>query len=134
MNKAILIGNLTKDPIHETTPSGINVCKFSIAVNRRFANADGTRACDFLNIITWRGLADNCEKFLRKGSKVGVCGQIQTRTYDAKDGTKRSVTEIIANEVDFLSPRTNTQQDAGNDVTSGGTDEMVPVDDANLPF
>ena len=81
MNKCILIGNLTRDPELSTTGSGISVCKFSIAVNRTFKNQNGEYETDFLNIVTWRGLADNCSKYLIKGSKVAVCGQIQTRTY-----------------------------------------------------
>ena len=105
MNKVILIGNLTKDPEITTTTNGVSVCRFSIAVSRRFANADGNRDTDFLNIVVWRGLADNCHKFLKKGSKVGVVGSLQTRSYDATDGSKRYVTEIVADEVEFLSTK-----------------------------
>lgn len=114
MNKAILIGNLTRDPESRTTSSGVAVCTFTIAVNRRFVNQQtGQREADFLSIVTWRQTAENCAKYLAKGRKVGVVGTIQTRSYDAQDGTKRYVTEIVADEVEFLSPaQQGTQQDA----------------------
>ena len=104
MNKVILSGNLTKDPESQTTSSGITVCKFTLAVQRKFSNANGEKETDFINIVTWRTLAENCIKYLSKGKKVAVVGAIQTRSYDAQDGTKRYVTEIMAEEVEFLSP------------------------------
>lgn len=122
MNKAIMIGNLTKDPDVRTTPSGVNVCSFSIAVNRRRANADGEKATDFFNIIAWRSLADNCGKYLAKGRKVCVSGEIQNRSYE-KDGAKKYITEIIADDVEFLSPREK-------DDINGFTD----IHDENLPY
>lgn len=133
MNKVILIGNLTKDPEITTTTNGVSVCRFSIAVSRRFANADGNRDTDFLNIVVWRGLADNCHKFLKKGSKVGIVGSVQTRSYDATDGTKRYVTEIVADEVEFLS----TKGADGTVVPSSPSEEvskLQPIDDNDLPF
>jgi single-strand DNA-binding protein len=84
------------------TGGGISVCTFSVAVQRRFANQQGERQADFFNIVTWRALADNCGKYLKKGSKVFVAGPLQNRTYEAQDGTKRYVTEVIADEVEFL--------------------------------
>ena len=78
MNKVILIGNLTKDPELATTNSGISVCRFTLAVTRNFANAEGEREADFLDIIVWRGQAENCHKYLKKGSKCGVVGVLQT--------------------------------------------------------
>ena len=104
MNKVILIGNLSKDPELSTTTSGISVCKFDIAVQRRF-ETNGERETDFFKIIAWRGLADNCARFLSKGRKAAVVGSLQTRTYYDKDGVKRYVTEIVADEVEFLSPK-----------------------------
>lgn len=90
MNKVFLIGNLTKDPEMRSTQSGVAVCNFSIAVNRRFRNAQtGQRETDFLNVIAWRQLAELCAKYLAKGRKVAIAGSIQTRTYEAKDGSKR---------------------------------------------
>lgn len=142
MNKAILIGNLTRDPEARQTPSGVSVCSFSIAVNRRFANAQGERQADFFTIVTWRGLADNCARYLKKGSKVAVCGAIQNRTYDAQDGTKRYITEIIAEDVQFLD-RAPSSQDGGMRGTpvepapSGDMDDLsglTTIDDDELPF
>lgn len=137
MNKVFLTGNLTKDPELTTTNSGISLCKFTLAVQRRFAGNDGEREADFLQIIAWRGLADNCYKFLKKGSKAGVTGAIQTRQYDAPDGTRRYMTEIIADEVEFLSTR-NGGDEAESTKPTGTKEEVVtkfePIDDDNLPF
>lgn len=105
MNKVFLIGNLTRAPEMRSTQSGVAVCNFSIAVNRRFKNANGEQETDFLNVIAWRQLAELCGKYLAKGRKVAVTGSIQTRTYDAKDGSKRTAWDIVADEVEFLSPQ-----------------------------
>ena len=136
MNRVFLIGNLTKDPELTTTNSGVSLCKFTLAVQRRFTGNDGEREADFLPIIVWRGLADNCYKFLKKGSKAGVSGTIQTRQYDAPDGTRRFITEIIADEVEFLSTRNGGEEAESTKTTKN--DEVVtkfePIDDDNLPF
>ena len=131
MNKCILIGNLTKDPELSTTTNGVAVCRFSIAVSRRYSNSDGERETDFLNIVVWRSLGENCHKFLKKGSKVGVVGNIQSRSYDAADGTKRYVTEIVAEEVEFLSTRTQDEQTRSS---SDEVSKLQPIDDDGLPF
>lgn len=102
MNKAILIGNLTRDPEMRTTASGVSVCTFTLAINRRFTNQDGVREADFINIVTWRQTAELCARYLSKGRKAAVIGSIQSRTYDAQDGTKRYVTEVVADEVEFV--------------------------------
>ena len=102
MNKVYLIGNLTCDPEMRSTSTGIPVCNFSIAVNRR-KRADGQQETDFFNIVTWRQLAELCSRYLAKGRKVAVSGSIQTRTYEAQDGSKRSAFDIVADEVEFLS-------------------------------
>jgi single-strand DNA-binding protein len=103
MNDCILIGNLTRDPELKTLPSsGVSVCNFTLAVSRRFKNAQGETETDFIPIVVWRTQAENCAKFLRKGSQAAVRGSIQTRTYEAQDKTKRYVTEVIAEEVQFL--------------------------------
>lgn len=101
MNKAMIIGNLTRDPELRTTASGISVCTFTVAVSRPFKRDE----TDFLPVVAWRGLAENCGKFLAKGRKVGVCGCLQTRNYDDNNGVRRYVTEIIADDVEFLTPR-----------------------------
>ncbi len=105
MNKAIIIGNLTKDPELLTTNSGTKKCSFTLGVSRNFASADGTRQSDFIPVVVWRAHAENCAKYLKKGSKAAVCGSIQTRSYDAADGSKRYVTEIVAEDVQFLSSK-----------------------------
>jgi len=128
MNKCFLVGNLTRDPELSTIPNGTAVCKFSIAVNRRFANAEGNRETDFFNIAAWRALGENCAKYLKKGSKVGVVGQIQIRNYE-QDGIKKFYTEIVADEVEFLSPKTGVTT---TEETSGG--DMTPIADDSLPF
>jgi len=127
MNKVFLIGNLTKDTESGTTNNGINYCRFSIAIQRRFKNADGENGVDFLNIVAWRGLADTCSKYLKKGNKVAIVGNIQNRSYDADDGTKRYVTDIIAEEVEFLTPK-------GSSEKKEQVEDLQPVDDDTLPF
>ena len=105
MNKVILIGNLTKDPEISTTSNRVSVCRFALAVTPRYTNANGDREADSINIVVWRALADNCHKFLKKGSKAAVVGTLQSRMYDATDGTKRYVTEVVADEVEFISTK-----------------------------
>jgi single-strand DNA-binding protein len=124
MNKVILIGNLTRKPELASTPNGVSVCKFSIAVSREYSNADGNRETDYFNIVTWRGLAENCSKFLDKGSKVAVIGCLQNRSYEDRDGAKKTITEIIASEVEFLSKLE----------TASESERITPVDDNQLPF
>ena len=104
MNKVYLIGNLTRDPEMRSTSAGIPVCNFSIAVNRRFKNAQtGQQETDFFNIVAWRQLAELCGRYLAKGRKVAVFGSIQTRSYEAQEGSKRTAFDIVADEVEFLS-------------------------------
>ena len=111
MNKVFLIGNLTRDPEMRSTQSGVPVCNFSIAVNRRFRNAQtGQQETDFLNIVAWRQLAELCGRYLTKGRKVAVTGSIQTRTYEAQDGSKRSKLEVIVDEIEFMTSRDGGQQ------------------------
>lgn len=138
MNKAILVGNLTKDPELKATPNGISVCTFTVAVSRRYKDQSGERQADFIPIVTWRGLAENCGKYLEKGKKVAVVGQINTRSYDAQDGTKRYVTEVVAEDVEFLSPaggqgggmpNAGMPPQIGNDM-----DSFTAIDDDELPF
>ena len=105
MNKVMLIGNVTKDLELKTTTSGIAMCTFAVAVNRKFTNAQGVREVDYINIVTWRQTAELCAKYLAKGRKVGITGSIQTRSYTTKDGGKRYVTEVVADDVVFLTPR-----------------------------
>ena len=104
MNKITLIGNLTHDPELRATPSGVSVCSFTIAVNRRFEQ-NGEKVSDFFNVKAWRGLGETCAKYLSKGKKIAVVGELQARTYQAKDGTTRMSLDVQADEVEFLSPK-----------------------------
>ena len=143
MNKVILVGNLTRDPELITTANGVSLCRFTLAVQRRFAGQDGEREADFVNIVVWRAQADNCYKYLKKGSKCGVVGSLQTRSYDAQDGTKRYSTDVVAEEVEFLSTKgsSNVEEISEPSETgskSSGKNDVVnkfePIDDDNLPF
>lgn len=135
MNKVYLIGNLTRDPESSTTNSGVSVCRFSIAVSRRFSNAEGTRETDFFNITAWRGTADNCSKFLKKGNKVAVSGSIQIRNYERQDGTKGLSVDIIADEVEFLTSKNDNGSSEGVTVSGNApVSELQPVTDDDLPF
>ena len=105
MNKAILIGRLTKDPELRTTPTGRNVCQFSVAVSRNFTNANGEREADFINCVAWNKTADLMTQYLHKGSLIGLEGRIQTRSYDNQQGQRVYVTEVVAESVQFLEPK-----------------------------
>ena len=105
MNKVILVGNLVRDPDFRTTPSGQNVCNFRIAVQRRFANQQGVRESDFIDCVAWRQTADFVHRFFTKGRRIGIVGSLQTRTYDAQDGSKRYVTEVVCDECEFVDSR-----------------------------
>ena len=111
MNKAILIGRLTRDPELRSTPAGRNVCQFSIAVNRTFTNANGDREADFINCVVWDKQAENLVKYQKKGNQIAVDGRIQTRNYEDKDGRRVYVTEILANNISFLDSKGSS---AGN--------------------
>lgn len=134
MNKVILIGNLASDVESRTTSSGITNCTFRLAVQRRFANANGQREADFLPIVCWRQTAELCSRYLLKGRKVAVEGSIQTRSYDAQDGTKRYVTEIIAENVEFLSSREESASPAPAPAASKESGFTPVDDDDELPF
>ena len=135
MNKVMLIGNLAKDPELITTNNGVALCKFTLAVQRRFTGNDGEREADFLPIIVWRGQAENCYKYLKKGSKAAISGSVQTRSYEATDGSRRYMTEIIADEVEFLSSKNDGTNDGGMGMGSGSpVSDLQPIDDDNLPF
>lgn len=110
MNKVILIGRLARDPEMRTTPSGVATTSFTIAVQRNYANAQGDREADFISCVAWRKQAENIAKYCTKGSQVAVDGRIQTRNYDAQDGTKRYVTEVIADNVTFLGGRSTSSE------------------------
>ncbi|MHB8963004.1 MAG: single-stranded DNA-binding protein [Saccharofermentanales bacterium] len=101
MNKAILMGRLTRDPDLRTTPAQVTVATFTLAVDRRFKNASGEKQADFIPVVAWRNNADFVGKYCKKGSKLVVTGSIQTRTYDDKEGRKVYVTEVVADDIEF---------------------------------
>lgn len=111
MNKICIVGNLTRDPELRATEQGNAVCSFTVAVNRRYKDQDGNTPTDFIPVVVWRDLAENCAKYLAKGRKVAVSGALQIRSYTDRDGAKRWVSEIQANEVDFLTPRGESSKD-----------------------
>ena len=137
MNKVFLIGNLTRDPELSNTNSGISVCRISIAVSRRFANADGSRETDFFNVVAWRAIAENCAKYLKKGSKIAVMGSIQNRSYEGNDGNKHYTTDITAEEIEFLSTRGDASSATDSIPSNDGNDtglQPIEDDDNTLPF
>jgi len=146
MNKVVLIGRLTKDPELKFTPgTGTAVSTFTLAVDRRFSK-DGQKEADFIPIVVWGKQAESTANYMSKGKLIGINGRIQTRNYDAKDGTKRYVTEVVAEEVQFLewggasgnksasgnSNSENTNQGGFEEKSFG--EEMTPVDDGDIPF
>ncbi len=137
MNKLTIIGNLTADPEMRSTPSGVTVCTFTVAVNRRFANADGDRITDFFRVNAWRQLGDTCGKYLAKGRKVAVVGELQARTYQAKDGTTRMSLDVAADEVEFLSPKESdsaTVQNGTVTLDKPQNDGFTDISSDDLPF
>lgn len=125
MNKVFLIGRLTRDPELRYTGNNTAVASFSIAVNRNFTNQSGEREADFINIVVWRKQAENVKNYLTQGSQVAIDGRIQTRSYDDQDGKKRYVTEVVADNVEFLGSKGSNSQ--GNNTSSAST-EPTPYD------
>lgn len=122
MNKIYLIGNLTTEITSGASQNGVNYARFCIAVNGRGKDSQS----EFFNITAWRGLAENCVKFLQKGKKVCVVGSIQIRTYKAQDGTVKAAAEVTAEDIEFLSPKTNNSEN---------NSEVLPEEKGeDLPF
>jgi single-strand DNA-binding protein len=153
INRVILVGRLTWDPELRYTPSGVAVTRFRLAVNRNYVNQQGEREADFIDIVTWRGLAENCANHLKKGALVGVDGRLQTRRYENQEGRTIHVTEVVAEDVRFLEPKSRSESSSGfgsgNAYGSGGggnhsrkpmddpfADDGQPIDisDDDLPF
>lgn len=142
MNKVFLIGNLTRDPELTETAGGIKICRFSIAVNRNYSASDGERKTDFFNIVAWRGLGETVARFAKKGNKVAVSGSIELRNYEDSQGVRRTGIDIVAQDVEFLSPR--GQSDDGFDSysaqgNSAPASNKKPAlqafdDDGDIPF
>lgn len=136
MNKVFLIGRLTRDPELRYTGSNIAVATFSLAVNRNFTSQSGEREADFINIVVWRKQAENVKNYLSQGSQVAIDGRIQTRSYDDQNGNKRYVTEVVADNVEFLGSKNqgNSNMTAGNNTSSNNNNmpaEPTPYDFGN---
>lgn len=129
MNKLYIIGNLTRDPEVRTTQSGVNVCSFSVAVNRK-GKAEGT---DYFRVTCWRGLADIAGKYLSKGKKVAVIGQVSIGSYKDRNGEVHHSLEVVADDIEMLSPRDNYEQQE-REAIQAEQPGMVPVSTEDLPF
>lgn len=142
MNRIILIGNITKDPELSETQSGIAVCKFSLAVRRARPNADGDHETDFFSCTAWRGLAETIERYVRKGDKLGVVGEVQFRKYHDRQGVERIATDVIVQEIDFCGGKRvqESDSDGGRENTrETNKTRQRPVlqeieDDSDIPF
>lgn len=143
MNKVFLIGNLTRDPERTETSSGVVVCRFSIAVNRNYSGSDGERKTDFFNITAWRGLGENVARYAKKGNKVAVTGSIELRNYEDAQGVKRTSVDIVAQDVEFLTPKGGSDSGYESDYapvsSMGGSEKRKPAlqtfdDDSDIPF
>ncbi|HGU0171329.1 TPA: single-stranded DNA-binding protein [Streptococcus pyogenes] len=110
LNRVVLVGRLTKDPEFRTTPSGVEVSTFTLAVNRTFTNAQGEREADFINVVVFRKQAKNVNDYLSKGSLAGVDGRVQSRNYENNEGRRVFVTEVVADSVQFLDTKGNNKQ------------------------
>lgn len=137
MNKIFLIGNLTRDPELSETNSGISVCRFSIAVNRR-RTEEGEQQTDFFQITAWRGTGENVARYCKKGHKVAVVGSVQMRTYEDREGVKRTAVDIVAQDVEFLTQRARDddgQYDEPAPRRRGAKPQLDDFDDdSDIPF
>jgi len=143
LNRVILIGRLTRDPELRYTPNGNAVASFTLAVDRGRPNAQGEREADFIPIVVWQKQAENCANFLGKGSLVAVDGRMQVRNYDGKDGVRRWVTEVVAENVRFLERRGEGRAPGGGAMSGGlmggfdsGDDSIgdMGFSDDDIPF
>ena len=139
MNKVVLIGRLTKDPELRYTTSNVAAASFTLAVNRTFQNQNGVREADFINIVMWRKQAETAKKYLSKGSLIAVEGRIQTRNYDGADGKKVYVTEVVADNFEFLESKgqrgANTDIEFNQDVPTADVSDEPYIDfDDDIAF
>src|SRR5690606_34690823 len=137
INRVVLVGRLTKDPDLRFTPSGVAVATFTLAVNRPFTNQKGERDADFIQVIVWRKAAEAVANYLRKGSLAGVDGRIQTRSYEAQDGRRVYVTEVVAESVQFLESNKSQEESHRQQPTAQNpfaNDGTVGISDEDLPF
>ena len=133
MVKLILIGRLTRDVDLKTTPNGVQVASFTVAVDLKQKNKDGEKVTTFYNCVAWRGLAETCSKFLSKGKKVYIEGELQPRQYAAKDGSTKMSLDVQVENVEFLSPKSEERSDADE---SGATDMagFTEIQSSDIPF
>lgn len=127
-----MVGNLTKDPELRHTQSGVPVCNFRIAVQRRYAEKDGTRKADFIECIAWRQAGEFVARHFIKGNRIGITGSIQTREYDDKNGNRQHVTEVIVDNAEFVAPRGQSAPQAAPEPQGQEFQQVDPGDD--LPF
>ena len=132
MNKVFLIGRLTRDPELRYTGSNTAVATFSLAVNRNFTNQSGEREADFINIVVWRKQAENVKNYLSQGSQVAIDGRLQTRSYDDNNGQKRYVTEVVADNVEFLGTKSSSNN-SNNTGYAQSNEGPTPYDFGNTP-
>ena len=133
MNKVVLIGRLTRDPELRYTGNNTPVATFSLAVNRNFSNQQGEREADFINIVVWRKQAENVKNYVTQGSQVAVEGRIQTRSYDHQNGQKRYVTEVVADNVEFLGSKNSSNNSNNMNSTAGNNAGPTPYDFGDSP-
>lgn len=143
MNRAVLVGRLTRDPDLRYTPNGVAVANFNLAVNRPFKDQNGESQADFINCVAWRKQAENLANFMKKGSQIGIDGRIQTRSYEDKDGKTVYVTEVVADSIQFLDSRksetqrnneTNQQQAQQQSDPFQEDGQAIDISDDELPF
>lgn len=142
INNVVLVGRLTKDPELRYTPSGVAVTRFTLAVGRTFSNAQGEKETDFIQCQVWKKAAENVANFLKKGSLAGVEGNIRTGSYEGTDGKRVYTTEVVANSVQFLEPKSNSNNESSNQSNNTRVDEdpfsnnsgPIEVSDSDLPF
>lgn len=131
MNKVFFIGNLTRDPELTETPSGVAVCRFSLAVQRAYTNGDGQRDADFFSVTAWRGLGETIAKYCKKGNKISLIGSVQLRSYEDNEGIKRTAVDVIASEVEFLTPKSSNEE---QEAPSKKPTLVECDDDSDIPF
>lgn len=133
LNRIVIVGRLTRDPDLKSTTNGIAVANFTVACERNFAGQDGEKETDFIPVVVWRGLAETCGRYLAKGKMVAVDGRLQIRHYEANDGSKRTIAEIVADNVQFLTPKgESTGSENGYYPDEPAGEEITPLDD--IPF
>ena len=133
LNRVVLIGRLTKDPELRYSPSGVAVTNFTLAIDRKFKNAQGEKETDFIPCVMFKQLAELCANYLAKGKLASVDGRLQVRTYNDKDGQKHWVTEVIAEDVHFLSPKDGQSTESTSSGRKGSFGHEVNLDD-DIPF